>query len=146
MLKVVRVLCSGAVAVLAGALLAPAGAGAATYHFVGKHSSGGLSTTKQIFGYDGSDRYVGFASLYKWDDGKTMVYVCDNLADGQPVYIDILVPDGRTLSYKAPASNVAGNAGSANYGCNQWIKGFPMTQFRLRIGSVRSGAIEAPRV
>jgi hypothetical protein len=139
-----RLICAGVVAAVCGALLAPGGAQAASYHFVGHHSVMGTSSIKNIFGYDSSNRQAAYGQLSNIGNGQTDVWICDNLADGQPVYIELLVKSGSVFSYKAPASNVVGNAGSGNPGCNDWIKGFEIVQFRVRIGGSLSGAIEAP--
>lgn len=142
MRKALRVLVTAAAAV--GAVAVPSAAFAGPVTFVGYHSSpsSGDPYDKEIRGFDGGN-LVGAAVLIRSPGSTgTLVNVCDDSSDGRSVFVQLLVPDGRTLEYQAPAANALGNGGK--YGCNVWGKGFKITNFRLRVAGAVSGAIEAP--
>jgi hypothetical protein len=137
-----RVLATLVVAVAAGAVAVPSAAFAGPVTFVGHHADGNNGGYKFIEGFDGGN-LVGTADLWRLP-GSSQIYVraCDWSSDGRSVFARVLAGDGRTFEYQAPAANAVGNAGEQ--GCNQWVKGFPITNFRLRVAGAVSGAIEAP--
>jgi hypothetical protein len=71
------------------------------------------------------------------------VYVCDEKADGRPVYALIEINDGRVIPYKAPAYGQYGKEGF--WSCTRRQLTYPgIVQFRLKVGNGVSGAIERP--
>lgn len=70
------------------------------------------------------------------------LYVCDRRADGRQVLARIRVPDGRNLSYSAPATGARGQ-NTPLPGCNRFFLSYPMTNFRIVIGET-PGAVMLP--
>jgi hypothetical protein len=142
MQRSMRILATVAVAAVAGAVAVPSAAFAGPVTFVGHHADGENGGYKFIEGFDGGS-YVGTVDLWRLPgSSQTNVRVCDWSSDGRSVFGRVLAGDGRTFEYQAPAANAVGNMGEQ--GCNQWVKGFSITNFRLRVAGAVSGAIEAP--
>jgi hypothetical protein len=135
MRRALRIAAAVTVAMVAGALAAPAAAlaGPVTFRYYP------YATAEAIDGFDvaehGSVYAIGYTDLSRYGTGH-LVVICDEWADGRSVFARIDSRDNGVIEYSAPASNARGNTG--RIGCNEYVLGYPINKFRLRIAAAAS--------
>ncbi|GAB3276334.1 hypothetical protein [Kineosporia babensis] len=142
-------------AMAAGAVLVPAASASAAGFYFEYDPADTVDGTREgghLYGYpSGSNSstavYAGDVEFWSAAGGEVVrhLQVCDNKSDGQPVYALIKVPDGRVLSYKAPAHAEPGQGNDwPSSGCWSSRIYYPVTSYALKVGNSTSSFIAPP--